>query len=404
MTNESKSRRQAPAQKPASHGARRRSWRDGFSMDSEQSSRSLLIGTVVLILIVAAGFIGFGYYETVVKPRNRTVLEAGGIKVSYVAMKRRMGYELVQNASYLQQPSLLPEASYVALLDEIVVVTQAESDLQVAATAQEYDDKLRAKVGVAKEANQQQFADALRRQLDVTGLHEDEYRRMVRAELLTSKIKGKFNTDLPANVPQARVQVMALNSQDDAAKALARVKAGEDWATVAKAVSIEGDVATTGGVHDYAPEGTSFNAAYDSWVFSAKPGDISDPLPSTSGQFFIVQVLDLQDKPVTEAQKPKLVDKKYNDWLNARQEQMTIVRDWTPQAENDALNSMLSRFQAVQRQQQLQQQQQLSAQQTAAARPADANPTPAPPAANPSDQGGSPAPSVPAQPGSGNGQ
>jgi len=404
MTNESKPRRQAPAQKPASHSLRRRSWRDSFSMDSEQSARTLLVGAVLLIVIVAAGFIGFGYYETVIKPRNRTVLEAAGIKVSYAAMKRRMGYELGQNPNYLQQPSLLPEGSYVALLDEIMVVTQAESDLQVTASAQEYDDKLRSKVGVAKDASQQQFADALRRQLDTTGLHESEYRQLVRAELLTSKIKDKFKAELPASVPQARVQVMALNSQDDAAKALARVKAGEDWATVAKQVSIEPDVATTGGVHDYAPEGTSFNAAYDSWVFSAKTGDISDPLSSAAGQFFIVQVLDLQDKPVTEDQKPRLVAKKYNDWLNARQEQLTIVRDWTPQAQNDALNSMVSRFQAAQQQQLQQQQQQISAQQTAAARPTAAAATPAPPAANPADQSGSPAPSTPAQPGSGNGQ
>jgi hypothetical protein len=403
MTSENKPRRPAAPQKAAPHGKRRRSWRDALSMDAEQSSRFMLIGAVVLIFIIAAGLIGFGYYQTVVKPRNRTVLETNGVKVSYAAMKRRMGYEYFQNARYQQQPGLLPEASYVALLDEITVIARAETDLHVTVTADEYDGKLRARAGASKEATQPQFADALRRQLEVTGLHEDEYRRVVRAELLTSKMKDKFKAELPANVPQSRIQLIAVNSQEVATTTLARVKAGEDWATVAKEVSAEVDAQTTGGVHDYGPEGT-FNPAYDSWVFSAKVGDISDPLPSTAGQFFIVQVLDRQDKPVAEDQKPKLALKAYNDWLNAQQEQMTIVRNWTPQDQTDALNSMVSKFRAAQQQQLQQQQQQIAAQQTAAARPQAAEATPAQPPANPADAGGSPAPIVPTQPGSGNGQ
>jgi len=400
MTSENKPRRQAAPQKAAPHAKRRRSWRDVLSMDAEQSSRFLLIGAVVLIFVIAAGLIGFGYYQTVIKPRNRTVLEADGVTVSYAAMKRRMGYEYFQNTNYQKQPGVLPEASYIALLDEITVTTRAESDLHITVTPDEYDQKLRTRVGVATDATQPQFADALRRQLDVTGLHEDEYRRVVRAELLVSKMKDKFKADLPANVAQSRIQVMALNTQDAATQALARVKAGEDWATVAKEVSGEVDVQTTGGVHDYGPEGT-FNPAYDSWVAAAKVGDISDPLQSTAGQFFIAQVLDRQDKPVAEDQKPKLATKAYNDWLNAQQAQMTIVRNWTPTDQQDALNSMAPKFRAAQQQQLQQQQQQIAAQQTAAARPtAAAVETPA----NPADSGGSPAPVVPTQPGAGNGQ
>jgi parvulin-like peptidyl-prolyl isomerase len=68
-------------------------------------------------------------------------------------------------------------------------------------------------------------------------------------------------------------------------------------------VSAEVDVQSTGGLHDYAPQG-SFNAAYDDYVFSAAIGEISPPLQSPAGQFFIVRVIDRTEQPVTEDQKP----------------------------------------------------------------------------------------------------
>ena len=41
-----------------------------LALDSERSSRLMLIGSVVLILLLAVGFIVFGYWDTVIKPRH----------------------------------------------------------------------------------------------------------------------------------------------------------------------------------------------------------------------------------------------------------------------------------------------------------------------------------------------
>lgn len=327
-------------------------------MDSEQSARVLLIGAVSVIMLIAFGFILFGYWYSVVRPRNRTVLQADNIKISYSAIKRRMAYELFQNVQLQQQPKLLPELTYQRLLEEATVLNRAGPDLGVSSTADEDEQKLRSRVGVGAEADQKQFADALLRQLNVTGLHDDEYRRMVRAELLTTKIKDKFKLEAPLSIQQARFDAIAVATKEEADAAAARVKNGEDWATVAKAVSQEVDVQQTGGAHDYTPQ-AGLNAAYESYVFAdnTKIGDISAPLPSASGgQFFIVRVNDRADKPVTDDQKPKIADKQYNDWLVAQQDQMTVVRKFNAQDQQDALLSVASGS-ASRIQQQRQQQQ-----------------------------------------------
>ena len=74
---------------------------------------------------------------------------------------------------------------------------------------------------------------------------------MVRANALKNKVTAKYTAELPATVSQAKFEVIQTDTQDDANAALLRVNSGEDWATVAKAVSKESDVATTGGLHDY---------------------------------------------------------------------------------------------------------------------------------------------------------
>lgn len=358
MASESKSRRAnplAPKTPPKKPVSRTRGGSRGLlSMDSEQSARALLIGGVTLIMLVALGFILFGYWYSVIRPRNRTVLQADQITVSYSAIKRRMAYELFQSVTLQQNPRALPEITYQRLLEEATVLNRAEPDLGVTATNDEIDQKLRSKVGVGSGADQKQFADALVRQLSTTGLHDDEYRRLSKAELLTTKIKDKFKLEAPLSVQQARIEVIAVNTADDANKAIARVKAGEDWATVAKEVSQEVDVQTTGGVHDYTPV-SGLNPAYSDYVFAdtTKLGDVSAPLPSASAtQYFVVRVDDRADKPVTDDQKPKLADKNYSDWLVSQQNQMTVVRHWEAQDQADALLSVVNDSGAKLRQQQ----------------------------------------------------
>ena len=183
MASEGKSRRADPVapktspRKPASRGGR-----GLLNMDSEQSARALLIGAVALIMIVAFGFILFGYWYSVIRPRNRTVLQADQITVSYTAMKRRMAYELFQSVALQQNARALPEITYQRLLEEATVINRAGVDLQITPTEDDIDKHLRGKVGVGAQADQKQFADALVRQLDTTGLHDDEYRRIRRSD------------------------------------------------------------------------------------------------------------------------------------------------------------------------------------------------------------------------------
>jgi parvulin-like peptidyl-prolyl isomerase len=361
----------APAVRPSSGSLRRSGGL--LTLDDEQRTRLLIIGGVAAVLLFVFGLVLFGYWYSVVRPRGRTVLEVDGAKVSYAAMKRRMGYEYFQNVRYQQSQNAiaqLPRDAYNKLVDELTKVTQAEPRLGLTASDDEVTKHLRDQIGVTQDADARVFADAFRRTLDTSGLHEDEYRRMMKAEVLDDKITEKFKSELPLAVQQAKLEVIQAATKDDAQKAADRIKAGEDFATVAREVSQESDVQTTGGVHDYAPKGTTFPSAYDDYAFTAPVGQLSDPLStSDNGPFYIVRVVDRSDQPVQESQKGQLASQKSAEWLQQTKDDLQahnkIIDKWDTKSQSDALLALSEELQPRIRQRQQQQQQQQQAQATA---------------------------------------
>ena len=279
------------------------------NLDREQSARLLIFGAVAAVVIIALGFLAIGYWYTVVKPRNRTVLRVENVTVSYTDMKRRMAYEFLRNTSYQSQNGLqiLPAAAYQSALNELTEVTQAESRLGVTLTDAEFGEKFRTRIVVAPTADQRTFADGLRKELDKSGLTRSELERVVRADALETKIRDKFKAETPATQSQAKLDVINAATEDAAKKAIDRLNAGEEFATVAKEVSKEPDVQTTGGRHEYGAKG-SFSAVYDDYAFSGEVGKVSAPLPSggTTPAFYAVRIVDRSDQPVTETQKPAI--------------------------------------------------------------------------------------------------
>lgn len=407
MTTESKRRRTppTPAPKPPPR-RRRRGIADFFSFGADDSSRLLLFAGVALVLILAGGFIAYGYYATVIKPRHRTVLGAEGVSISYEAMRRHMAYDLAQNPTYLQSQQIfasLPQTAYQELLDEIIIWKLGPKEQNVSVGNNQLtgnsdlETVLRARVGVPSNANQQQFAAAFRAALDKAKITETEYRRMVLADELKTKIQAKITQELPATAPQAKVEVIQTATKDNADKALARVKAGEDWVAVSKDLSTASDK-DTGGATDYQLEG-EMNSAYSGFAFSAANGQVSDVITSgatDSQTFYVVRVVDRADKPLTDTQKPAEAQRRYAKWLADAEGHTVVTNHWDQQAQSDALLWVLNHVPPP----------------TPVPTQAQAQPTAAAPAAGtpaaqgtPAANGNNPvAPNAPVAPGSGNGQ
>lgn len=292
-----------------------------LNFDSEQSARLMLIGGVSLVIVVLLGFIAFGWYWTEKRPLGRTVLQVEDQTVSFSAMKRRMNYELFRNTTLQQNPGALASFSYENLVDELTKVTRAD-DIPVTVDEARLDTAMRSRIGVGPEADQRSFQDALRRQLDATGLNEKEFRRLVQGETIETVIVEKFQNELPATLVQAKVEVINTTTREEAVAAIDRINAGELFADVAKEISLEPTAKENGGLKEFQPDG-SLNEAYNDFAFSADVGRLSDPLASAGElSFYVVRVVERSDQPVAESAKPTLAREKYEDWLTTTRDEM----------------------------------------------------------------------------------
>ncbi len=324
MAGEKKSRRTEEAKsagKPAARPAARHRSSGPLHMDSEQAARFMLIGGIAAIILIALGFVAFGWYWTEKRPQGRTVLQVEEYKVSFSSMKRRMAYELFQTTALQQNAGALPSFAYDNLLEELTVLSRADEAGAIVDQVK-IDEGLRTRIGVTAETDQRTFQDRLRSQLDATGLNETEFRRLVQGDTTRTVLQDKFKTEIPATILQAKIETINAESEEKALAAIDRINAGEAFADVAKELSIDPNKDTDGGLSDYEAKG-GFPAGYNDYAFSAEIGALSGPLNvAGNANFYVVRVVDRSDQPVRDDQKPTLGQDKYDEWLKTTQQEM----------------------------------------------------------------------------------
>ena len=103
--------------------------------DQEQMTRLLIVGGVIAVIAIAAGIIGFGWYQTKIKPLGKTVLQVGSMKYSLGALERRMELMRDESATYYdgQRILLLPRDTMDQLTLEAKTL-QGASQLKVTIT------------------------------------------------------------------------------------------------------------------------------------------------------------------------------------------------------------------------------------------------------------------------------
>ena len=334
----SESKRARAATPPQTKSAPKKS-----RMDAEQSARFLLIGAAAAVVVLAIGLVAFGWYWTEYRPQYRTVLQVEDEKVSFASMKRRVEYEYFSNLALQQNVGVLPGVAYSNLVEEKLLITHA-ADLGISATEEEIEAKLRQRVGVAADASDDDFNDRYRDVLSASGLTDSEYREIALAEVLKEKILTKLTLETPNSIDQAKLDVIQVESEAAAQAAIARINAGEDWATVAKAVSKEADVQTTGGAKPYQPKG-GFPEAYDDYAFTGAVGAVSAPLRASDTVWYVVRVVDRSPQPLSEDQKNDVAREKYEEWVTGLQETASITDNWSDDTDGqlDAVSPLLGR-------------------------------------------------------------
>ena len=131
--------------------------------------------------------------------------------------------------------------------------------------------------------------------------------------LLKQKVQDSITADLKPEEDQVWARHILVATEDEANKVYARLQAGEDFAAVAKEVSLDTGSGSLGGDLGWFGRGKMVQEFEDA-AFSQPVGEIGKPVQSQYG-YHIIQVLGHEVRPLTDSEFSQIKQQAISDWL-----------------------------------------------------------------------------------------
>ncbi len=318
--------------------------------DAERWSRIFLIGGVVAAILIAAGVIAFGWYQTQIKPLGKTVLQVGNTKYSLDYLERRMRLLRKQDPTYGDQATsntllALPDVA-LSLVEREAKLLEGAGNLNITVTDEDVAQEIRSRGNLAADVEPSVYASEFRKQVQDSGLNESDYAQMIRAYLLGQKAQNYFRFFAPESEPQVRGQYILFDDATKASQALQQLQAGGAFDQVAGNLGISSSSGSGQALTQQAWTPRTDTAANSSkiqaYFFSAQPGQISDVI--TIGNYYIVaQLLERDDnRALDDAGKQRVTVREMNKWLDGLDAKLTIKKNLSTGDSTRALNDVLA--------------------------------------------------------------
>jgi len=161
--------------------------------------------------------------------------------------------------------------------------------------------------------------------LEQNHLTYENYKELIRNDLLANAVRVKVVGDVPQTARQVHARHILVNSREEALDILAKLKAGDDFATLAKEKSLDVVSRENGGDLGFFPAGI-MAPEFEKAAFALKPNEISDVVQTPFG-FHIIQVLEVDPAhELSQDMQQRIEDQRFRRWLAQQREQATIER------------------------------------------------------------------------------
>ncbi len=146
-------------------------------------------------------------------------------------------------------------------------------------TAEDIDQELR-RIAQGENAtiSEKEFKEWYRQLLNESGLSDSEYKEMVAASLLATRLQQYLAERMPTVAEQVHLHSILVETSKEAEKLRARWEAGEDFADLAREVSLDGESKEKGGDLGWFPRGV-LDSNLEEAAFSLSTGNVSQPIP-----------------------------------------------------------------------------------------------------------------------------
>ncbi|MFC2006197.1 peptidylprolyl isomerase [Chloroflexota bacterium] len=266
-------------------------------------ARKASIITLVVIVLILVIFGAF-YTQEYVAPFRRTIITVDDTDI-------RMDYFLKRARGAATDPMFMLDVLVNELMIELgtqrygIEVNQEDINQELKRIAQ----------GVSENIAESEFEEWYRQQLNEAKLTDSEYKEIIRINLLTTRLHEYLAERVSTVAEHVYLHAILLEEYDDAENVKARLEAGEDFAKIAREVSIDEEAREKGGDIGWISRGI-MGYGYDEDVFNLDIDDISEILPSPEGYYIVMISEKAVSRELDEDSLQQLRDSTLEKWLN----------------------------------------------------------------------------------------
>jgi parvulin-like peptidyl-prolyl isomerase len=229
--------------------------------ERQKKTQRIVLITGLSFIIVVLGFIGYGYYDSAIRPFQQPVLEVNSTTYDMDYYLKILGVYL-QGADYARGVQISSMISNKMINDAIVI--QKSSQLGVTLTEKELNEEIA-----------------------TLKIPDDKaYRSMIEADALTQKVlKDYFGAKVPISVDQADIRAIFVDSEYSANEAISLVAGSDNFTSISDRFNVDSVVKKTKGQMGWLPKGyinTLLNypkeGKLDEIAFKLNKGETSQPI------------------------------------------------------------------------------------------------------------------------------
>ncbi len=286
-----------------------------------------------MLIGLAGAILGYAfladYLETQARPGSTALqVDDTRFRLDHFSNRLRMFVDQNGGPGVVDRVSALSQVPGLLIREEIV--RRFAGDFDITASEEEIVEEIATRLGIT--ADDEAFDVVYEQELARSGLSELEFRDMIEAAVLQTKLLEMFEAELSPSAESVRYRQILVSTDETAQDIRDQIEAGEDFAALAAENSLDVETKDSGGEVGWVPRGV-LEASTEELVFALEPDEITT-IPLPQGVVVIEMLEKAEDREVEEDQKTPLANRAFTEWVDEKQESLDIVISVVPGADN----------------------------------------------------------------------
>ena len=294
----------------------------------------LIIFGLALVLILAVP--AFGYYVVFVQPKQEVVIRVNDAEFTMNTLIKMARRTILQGMAVGQYDPQITTELIIGAIGEIQhdeILRQAAPRFGITVTEEEIQWELQGMLDrpysvelTGEPRADRTFTELYRQRLNILQMSDQEYRDVVRADIIRSKLEEQLSVEMATGDEQVHVFVIETEDIETMSEVQNRLQVGQDFVSLANQFSTHRFTNSKGGDWGWFPRGVE-EEFEDVW-FSLQPGEISEVVQTLDG-IYLFQIVDYQVyREISEGHIRRLKIRLVQDWLTEQRKLNDLFQAW----------------------------------------------------------------------------